>query len=896
MNEIKILTCLRHPNLVSLYGCTSRRSRELLLVYEYIPNGTVADHLHGERAKEAPLAWPIRMSIAIETANALAYLHKKDIIHRDVKTNNILLDNNFCVKVADFGLSRLFPNDVTHISTAPQGTPGYVDPEYHQCYQLTDKSDVYSFGVVLTELISSMPAVDITRHRHEINLANLAMSRIQRCAFDELIDSSLGYNSDGEVTRMTTSVAELAFRCLQLEKDLRPSMEEVLDTLKDIKAGEDCKFEMIKGVNDDAMLLKNKGFQSSPVAVTDVWASSGSTTATESKCQNSFNCSNLGSLEFPLSNDPNCGLFLVNCASSVPTIQFEPERPPYFILQKLSTNKFTVLDEFLLRHLRDRAAICFAFGNSSIPHSPFSSFAMSPALTIFSCSNFIDHDDKQKVQDYFKSYRNYTDCEVFTLYYIDQHNNVPTDVPRFCSIVQIPRKPVPSSGDLLQQFSPEFDLEWHVSPECLSCHRKGRKCAVSKDNGIHCEAIAGSAVFLGLCFVFSCVICHRRKRINGTYLLSRNISSDPSSKSDIEGGSLFFGIPIFSYTELEEATNNFDSSRELGDGGFGTVYYVKLRDGREVAIKHLYEHNCRRVEQFMNEIKILTCLRHPNLVSLYGCNSRRSQELLLVYEYIPNGTVADHLHGERAKEAPLAWPIRISIAIETASALAYLHKKDIIHRDVKTNNILLDNNFCVKVTDFGLSRLFPSDVTHISTAPQGTPEYVDPEYHQCYQLTDKSDVYSFGVVLIELISSMPAVDITRHRHEINLANLAVNRIQRCAFDELIDSSLGYDSDGEVTRMTTSVAELAFRCLQLEKNLRPSMEEVLDTLKDIQAGEDCKFGEVKGANSNFNMHRKIPPSPESDDAMLLKNKRFQSSPVAVTDVWASNGSTTASSIG
>lgn len=157
MNEVEILTRLRHKNLVSLCGCTSQHSRELLLVYEYIPNGTVADHLHGDKAKPGSLPWPVRMSIAIETANALAYLHVSGIIHRDVKTTNILLDSNFCVKVADFGLSRLFPIDATHISTAPQGTPGYVDPEYHQCYQLTEKSDVYSFGVVLIELVSSMP-------------------------------------------------------------------------------------------------------------------------------------------------------------------------------------------------------------------------------------------------------------------------------------------------------------------------------------------------------------------------------------------------------------------------------------------------------------------------------------------------------------------------------------------------------------------------------------------------------------------------------------------------------------------------------------------------------------------------------------------------------------------
>jgi serine/threonine protein kinase len=253
-------------------------------------------------------------------------------------------------------------------------------------------------------------------------------------------------------------------------------------------------------------------------------------------------------------------------------------------------------------------------------------------------------------------------------------------------------------------------------------------------------------------------------------------------------------------------------------------------------VKRLYKNNYRRVEQFLNEVDILSRLLHQNLVILYGCTSRSSRDLLLVYEYIPNGTVADHLHGPRAGERGLTWPVRMTIAIETAEALAYLHAVEIIHRDVKTNNILLDNNFHVKVADFGLSRLFPLEVTHVSTVPQGTPGYVDPVYHQCYKLTDKSDVYSFGVVLIELISSKPAVDMSRSHSDINLANMALNRIQNHEVDQLVDPEIGYETDSETKRMVDLVAELAFQCLQMDRESRPPIKEVVEVLNCIKNGE------------------------------------------------------------
>ncbi|XP_041997157.1 LEAF RUST 10 DISEASE-RESISTANCE LOCUS RECEPTOR-LIKE PROTEIN KINASE-like 1.1 isoform X2 [Salvia splendens] len=616
--------------------------------------------------------------------------------------------------------------------------------------------------------------------------------------------------------------------------------------------------------------------------------------AADSTCPKSFDCGKYN-LTFPFTEaeNPGCGLITVDGCNSDPpnpVTKLGGGNPAGFaILDYYSSepNKMVISDNQLEVQLYNRS--CFAFVNQSMLRSPSISFSFSPNLTLFPC--LTEPADRSKFDDDFVNYSK-IDC-LYSVYYKIPESKEKTVAPKDCSLVQLPMNSSGKSDDLFSMIAANFTLQWIVSDECLSCFNGGGQCLTVNNNSFYCKGsgnqlkkillatlIPGFAILVA-CIIF--IIWRRKKKMSEAYLLSRNLSYDPSSKSNIEDGSFSFDIPIFSYTELVEAADNFDPSNELGDGGFGTVYYGKLRDGREVAIKRLYENNYRREEQFLNEIKILTNLRHPNLVSLYGCTSRRSRNLLLVYEYIPNGTVAEHLHGERASSVPLTWPMRMSIARETASALAYLHKSDIIHRDVKTNNILLDSNFSVKVADFGLSRLFPMDMTHISTAPQGTPGYVDPEYHQCYQLTDKSDVYSFGVVLIELISSMPAVDISRHKHEINLASLAVKKIQKCAFDELIDPATGYNSDAEVTRMTKSVAELAFQCLQLDKDMRPSMEEVVAFLHDIQSGGDC---DIKG---------KIPPSPEMDDVVLLKSRIYQASPTAVTDTWISSDSTAASSV-
>ncbi|KAF8085492.1 hypothetical protein N665_0665s0002 [Sinapis alba] len=457
--------------------------------------------------------------------------------------------------------------------------------------------------------------------------------------------------------------------------------------------------------------------------------------------------------------------------------------------------------------------------------------------------------------------------------------------------------PVSASGNLslgityVDILKRGFVLSWDAH-SCIRCNSSGGRCGHNDSKEFVClcpdgpkihdtcrndpfnwkvkTAVGVVAGVVGLIAASICwLVYHRRKtksyRTSST-LLPRNISSEPSSKSsDVEKAEeLLVGVRLFSYDELVEATSNFDPSKELGDGGFGTVYYGKLKDGRSVAVKRLYDNNFKRAEQFRNEVEILTGLRHPNLVSLFGCSSKQSRELLLVYEYVANGTLADHLHGPQANPSLLPWSTRLKIAVETASALKYLHASKIIHRDVKSNNILLDQNFNVKVADFGLSRLFPMDKTHVSTAPQGTPGYVDPDYHLCYQLSKKSDVYSFAVVLMELISSLPAVDITRTRQEINLSNMAVVKIQSHKLQEMVDPSLGFDTDTKVRETVIAVAELAFQCLQSDKDLRPCMSHVMETLTKIQ---NNGFGSNMDDDANGN--KSGPLVVQSPNSVMVK---------------------------
>ncbi|KAH6783805.1 hypothetical protein C2S52_008764 [Perilla frutescens var. hirtella] len=297
---------------------------------------------------------------------------------------------------------------------------------------------------------------------------------------------------------------------------------------------------------------------------------------------------------------------------------------------------------------------------------------------------------------------------------------------------------------------------------------------------------------------------------------------------------------IFTSKELEKATDRFNESRILGQGGQGTVYKGMISDGRIVAVKKSkLVDECQLVE-FINEIAILSQVNHRNVVRLLGC-CLETEVPLLVYEFIPNGTLYSLIH-DQDTGIPFSWDIRFRIATEIAHALAYLHyatSVPIYHRDMKSTNILLDEKYRAKLSDFGISRSVAIDQTHLTTNVKGTFGYVDPEYFQTGKFTEKSDVYSFGVVLVELLTGKKPIATCLTEEERSLVVCFLSSMEENQLKKILDARI---TEQGVNEEHTGVAELAKRCLDLTGRKRPTIREVATELESIRRCENPSFVE------------------------------------------------------
>ncbi|KAM0915933.1 hypothetical protein ACQ4PT_010504 [Festuca glaucescens] len=318
--------------------------------------------------------------------------------------------------------------------------------------------------------------------------------------------------------------------------------------------------------------------------------------------------------------------------------------------------------------------------------------------------------------------------------------------------------------------------------------------------------------------------------------------------SDISMGNSRF----FTYQEMYEITDGFSPHNLLGEGGFGSVYRGRLPEGKEVAVKQLRDGSGQGEREFQAEVEIISRVHHRHLVSLVGYCIANSQRLL-VYDFVCNDTLHYHLHGHG--RPLLDWSARVKIAAGAARGIAYLHEDchpRIIHRDIKSSNILLDNNFDALVADFGLARLALDAVTHVTTRVMGTFGYMAPEYASSGKLTEKSDVFSFGVVLLELMTGRKPVDASRPLGDESLVEWARPLLSRALetgnLEELVDSRLEKNfNEVEMFRMLESAAA----CIRHSSSKRPRMSQVvrvLDSLADI----DLTNGVQPGQSELFNV--------------------------------------------
>lgn len=361
-------------------------------------------------------------------------------------------------------------------------------------------------------------------------------------------------------------------------------------------------------------------------------------------------------------------------------------------------------------------------------------------------------------------------------------------------------------------------------------------------------------------------------------------------------------LKLYSYKELKAATDDFSLANKIGEGGFGPVYLGKLRHGNQAAIKVLSAESRQGAREFLTEIKVISDIEHENLAKLIGC-CVEGDHRILVYDYIENNSLSQTLLGSGHSSIQFSWRTRTKICIGIARGLAFLHEEvrpHIVHRDIKASNILLDKDLTPKISDFGLAKLIPTNMTHVSTRVAGTIGYLAPEYAIRGQLTRRADVYSFGVLLVEIVSGRCNTNSLLPSDEQYILERVWHLYERNELVELVDTAMYGDFDAEEA---CKYLKIGLLCTQDNPKLRPVMSTVvkmlsgemkIDETQITKPGLISDFMDLKvrsnpnkttdATNDPKNTFNTTSPGSDNAEHSLLSSNTTSQSTMTFTDVW------------
>lgn len=351
-------------------------------------------------------------------------------------------------------------------------------------------------------------------------------------------------------------------------------------------------------------------------------------------------------------------------------------------------------------------------------------------------------------------------------------------------------------------------------------------------------------------------------------------------------------VKLYTYKELKVATEEFSAANKIGEGGFGSVYKGRLKDGKIAAIKVLSAESKQGVREFLTEINVISEIEHENLVKLYGCCVEENHRIL-VYNYLENNSLAQTLLGGHQSNIYFNWRTRFKICIGIARGLAFLHEEVrpyIVHRDIKASNILLDKDLTPKISDFGLAKLIPPNMTHVSTRVAGTIGYLAPEYAIRGQLTRKADIYSFGVLLVEIVSGRCNTNTRLPIEEQYLLERTWGLYERRELVGLVDTALNGDFDAE---QACNFLKIGLLCTQDSPKLRPSMSTVVKMLAGKMSVDDKEITKP-GLISDF-MDLKVRSNEKDKQETNNTSYNVSSSSYNLDNSMMSSGTTTAATM-